>query len=76
MARQTFSDELTLKRYSLLNGQEVIVLGKPRLPLLIHHQYELDHSGGLEKCCASVVSCHFVQNMENNQTFANPDFNP
>ena len=43
---EALADELALEGDSFLDGETIIVLGEARLPLLVHHQDELDHS-----CC-------------------------
>jgi hypothetical protein len=43
VAAQAAADDLGLERHSLLHAVPLEVAGQPRLPLLVHHQHELDH---------------------------------
>ena len=40
---EALADELTFERDALLHTKAIIVLRQARLPLLVHHQNELDH---------------------------------
>lgn len=57
---EAFSDDLSLEGRSLIQGQVLVVLRKPSLPLLVHQQDELDsHPSPLPSSSATSPSLRY-----------------